>query len=115
MLLKEKWLTETSSLNFLHYVLNFKERLYNAYKLAQENLKSSQTKIKRWYDKDARNRVSKSSDKVLTFLPIPGHRLQARYFGPYEIESKPGDVNYVVKTPGRRKEKTSLSHYSVTC
>ena len=104
-LLKEKWLTETSSLNLLDYVSNFKERLYNACKLAQENLKSSQTKMKRWYDKDARNRVFKPGDKVLVFLPIPGHPLQARYFGPYEIESKLSDVNYVVKTPGRRKEK----------
>jgi hypothetical protein len=37
-------------------------------------------------------------------LLIPGHPLQARY-GPYEIESKLSDVNYVVKTPGRHKEK----------
>ena len=62
-------------------------------------------KMKTWYDKDARNRVFKPGDKVLVFLPIPGHPLQARYFGPYEIESKISDVNYVVKTPGRRKEK----------
>jgi transposase InsO family protein len=33
-LLKEKWLTETSSLNRLDYVSNFKKRLYNACKLA---------------------------------------------------------------------------------
>jgi hypothetical protein len=104
-LLKEKWLTETSSFNLLDYVYNFKERLYNACKLAQENLTSSQTKMKLWYDKDARNRVFKPGDKVLVFLPIPGHPLQARYFASYEIESKLSDVNYVVKTPGRRKEK----------
>ena len=55
--------------------------------------------MKSWYDKDARNRVFKPGDKVLVFLPIPGHPLQARYFGPYELS----DVNYVVKTPGRRK------------
>ena len=104
-LLREKWLTETSDLNLLDYVSTFKERLYNACKLAQENLKTSQMKMKTWYDKDARNRVFKPGDKVLVFLPIPGHPLQARYFGPYEIESKISDVNYVVKTPGRRKEK----------
>jgi hypothetical protein len=104
-LLKEKWLTEASSLNLFDYVSSFKERLYNACKLAQENLKCSQTKMKRWYDKDARNRVFKPGDKVLVFLPIAGHPLQARYFGPYEIESKVSDVNYVVKISGRRKEK----------
>ncbi|KAK3098851.1 hypothetical protein FSP39_023736 [Pinctada imbricata] len=36
-LLKEKWLTETSDLNLLDYVSNFKEKLYNACKLFQEN------------------------------------------------------------------------------
>jgi hypothetical protein len=98
-------MAETSYLNLLDYVSDFKERLYNACKLAQENFKSSQTKMKRWYDKDARNRVSKPGDKVLVFLPIPGHPLQAKYFGPYEIGSELSDVNYVVKTLGRRAEK----------
>jgi hypothetical protein len=36
---------------------------------------------------------------VLVFLPIPGHLLQARYYGPYEIKTKHTDANYVVKTP----------------
>ena len=62
-------------------------------------------KMKTWYDKDARNRVFKPGDKVPVFLPIPGHPLQARYFGPYEIESKISDVNYLFKIPGRRREK----------
>lgn len=61
-----------------------------------------------WYDKEAKNRVFKEGDKVLVFLPIPGHPLQTRYYGSYEIESVISDVNIVVKTPGRRKE--GLSH-----
>lgn len=71
-LLKEKWLTETSDLNLLDYVSDFKEKLYTACKLAQENLKkNSQLKMKVWYDKNARNRNFKPGDKVLVFLPIP--------------------------------------------
>lgn len=31
-LLKEKWLTETSDLNLLDYVSDFKEHIYNAFK-----------------------------------------------------------------------------------
>ena len=42
-------------------------------------------------------------DKVLVLFPIPGHPLQARYHGPYTIESKVGKVYYIVKTLGRRK------------
>lgn len=61
--------------------------------------------MKMWYDKDNRNRVFEPSDTILVFLPIPGHPLQARQYGPCEIESKIVDVNYVVKTPGQRKEK----------
>lgn len=84
-LLKEKWMIETgtSDLNLLEYVSDFKETLYTACKLAQENLKNS------------RNRNFKPGDKILVFLSIPVHSLQARYCGPYEIESKISDVNYV--------------------
>lgn len=38
-LLKENWLTDTSDLDLLDYVSDFKEKLYTACKLAQENLK----------------------------------------------------------------------------
>jgi hypothetical protein len=61
--------------------------------------------MKLWFDKDARKRGFKPGDKVLVFLLIPGRPLHARYFGPYGIESNLSDVNYVVTTPGRRKEK----------
>ena len=65
--------------------------------------------MKTWYDKSARNRVFNPGDKVLVFLPIPGNPLQARYFGPCEVESKVSELDYVVKTPGRKKQ-TQLCH-----
>ena len=42
---------------------------------------------------------------MLLFLPVPGQPLQARYYGPYEIKSKINDLNYIVETPGRRKNR----------
>ena len=42
---------------------------------------------------------------MLLFLPVPGHPLQARYYGPDEIKSKVNDLNYIVETPGRRKSR----------
>ena len=48
-------------------------------------------------------------DKVLALLPIPGRPLQARYFGPYTVEKKASDLNYVITTPDRCKQK-QLSH-----
>lgn len=65
--------------------------------------------MKVWYDKNARNRNFETEDKVPVVLPIPGHPLQARYDGPYEIESKISDLNYVVSTPDRSKQK-NVSH-----
>ena len=38
-------------------------------------------------------------------LPIPGHTLQARYCGPYIIEEKVNEVDYVVKTSERQKQR----------
>ena len=44
-------------------------------------------------------------DRVLALLPIPGKPLQARYYGPYTVDKKISDVNYIVNTPGRHKQK----------
>ena len=51
-------------------------------------------------------------DQVLVLLPIPGHPLQAKYSGPYTIEKKINDVDYVVGTPDKRKEK-QLCHINM--
>ena len=51
-------------------------------------------------------------DRVLAFLPIPGKPLQARYYGPYTVDKKISDVNDIVNTPGRRKQK-QLCHVNM--
>ena len=104
-LMKEKWLTETSELNLLDYVSNFKERILGAVKLAQENMTQSQTRMKNRFDQKAKVRSFKPGDKVLVFLPIPYQPFQAKYFGPYEVEEKINDLNYVIKTTGHQKER----------
>ena len=85
--------------------LILRRKIFNAVKIAKENMIESQTTMKKNYDKNSKLRTFKPGDKVLVFLPIPNQPLQARYFGPYEIESKIKDLNYVVNTPGRRKER----------
>ena len=55
--------------------------------------------MKQWY-KDARIREFKP-----VLLPVPGHLLKAKYFGPYVIESRLNDLNYIVKTPTRNKKR----------
>ena len=64
------------------------------------------------YDENALDRNFEPGDKVLALLTIPGKPLQARYYGPYTVDKKLSDVNYIVKTPGRRKQK-QLCHVNM--
>ena len=105
-LLKEKFLSnDETPLNLLQYVSDFRNRLSRACEVARSNLKTSQGKMKARYDNHDIDRKFKPGDKVLALLPIPGRPLQARYFGPYTIDKKTSDLNYIINTPGRRKNK----------
>ena len=81
---------------------DFKNRLSKACEAARSNLKSAQSKMKLRYDENAQDRNFEPGDKVLALLPIPGKPLQARYYGPYTVDKKLSDVNYIVNIPGRR-------------
>ena len=112
-LLKEKFLSDDdSSLNLLQYVSDFKNRLSKACDAARSNFKSAQSKMKIRYDENAKDRNFEPGEKVLALLPIPGRPLQARYYGPYTVDKKLSDVNYIVNTPGRRKQK-QLCHINM--
>ncbi|CAB4029730.1 Hypothetical predicted protein [Paramuricea clavata] len=68
--------------------------------------------MKNQYDKNCVSRTFQPGDKVLALLPVPGNTLQARYFGPYLVEKKENDLNYVIVTPDRRKNK-QLCHVNM--
>ena len=111
--MKEKFLSnDENSLNLLQYVSNLKDRLSKACESARTNLKSAQRKMKRWYDKNAKERKVMPEDRVLALLPIPGKPVQARYYGPYTVDKKISDVNYIINTPVRRKQK-QICHVSM--
>ena len=104
-LLKEKFLSnDETPLNLLQYVSDFRNRLSRACEVARSNLKTSQGKMKASYDNHVVDRKFKPGAKVLALLPIPGRPL-ARYFGPYTIDKKTSDLNFIINTPGRRKNK----------
>ena len=98
--LKESWLKE-ESLNLLDQVSNLRNRLTVVCELAQKKMKSSQTKMKMWYGKNAKQRHFSVGDEVLVLLPLQSHPLQARYFGPYSVAKKVNEVDYVINTPDR--------------
>ena len=45
-------------------------------------------------------------------MPIPSRTLQARYFGPYTEEKKSSDLNYIITTPNRHKQR-QLCHINM--
>ena len=112
-LLKEKVLSDDdNSFNLPQYVSSFNNIISKACEAALPNPKSAQSKMKLHYDESAEDRNFKSGDKVLALLPILGKPLKARYHGPYIVDKKKSDVNYIVNTSGRRKQK-QLCHINM--
>ena len=113
LLLKEKWLDEDpEKISVLKYVATFKDRLFRAGQIAKRNLQESQSKMKVWYDRKAKSRCFEPGNRVLVLFPVVGNPLQAKYSGPYKVVKKINDTNYLVKTPGRRKE-TQVCHINI--
>ncbi|KAL3979168.1 gamma-glutamyltranspeptidase / glutathione hydrolase / leukotriene-C4 hydrolase [Sarotherodon galilaeus] len=106
-LLKEKYLSDTaiSEQSVLDYVSCFKERLHKACEIAREALSASQEKMKMKFDKKSVQRKFEVGDKVLTLLPVPGSSLQAKFCGPYTVQEKLSDTDYVIGTPDRRRKR----------
>jgi len=113
LLCKEKMLGEMKGpQNLLQYVSDFKDRLYKACQVAREHLKQSQKDMKTWFDKKARSRSFRPGERVLVLWPGIGGTMQARYQGPYVVERKLSDTNYVIQTPDRRKPR-QLCHINM--
>ena len=105
-LLKEQWLEKSvSKSDLLTYVASFKDRLFRVGEFAKKNLKSSQARMKARYDSNTVHREFHPGDKVLAFLPVDGGSLCVKYHGPYVVLERKDDLNYVISTPDRRKNK----------
>ena len=113
--LKDQWFSDVKdspNIPITQYVSNLRERLATVRKLAISNLNKSQSKMKKQFDLKAKVRKFSPGDEVLLFLPIPGSPLKSKYSGPYVISQKLSDLNYIVKTPDRRKD-TQLVHVNL--
>ena len=110
---KEKLLSaDDSSLNILSYVSNFRHKLSEVCELAQNILRSVQSKMKERYDEYTQSRYFQRVDQVLALLPVPGKPLQARYFGRYIVKEKVCDLNHIVSIPDMRRN-TQVYHNSM--
>ena len=105
-LFKEKLLSHDDvSLNLLQYVSDFRTKLSKACEMAKSNLKLAHNSLKNRYDQNCVSHTFKPGDRVLALLPVPERPLQARYFGTYIVDKKMSDLNYVLQTPDRCKQK----------
>ncbi|XP_049912636.1 uncharacterized protein LOC126397732 [Epinephelus moara] len=113
-LLREQFLSETDSpsINVLDYVSKFRERLHKARDAARSALTETQAKMKKRFDKKSVRREFQVGEEVLALLPMSGAALQAKFCGPYVIEEKLGETDYVVRTPDRRR-KSRVCHVNM--
>ncbi len=63
-------------------------------------------------DKDAVFRSFEKGDQVLVLLPLPGCALQAKFSGPYVVDRKLSDTDYIIGTPDRQR-KTRVCHINM--
>lgn len=104
LLQKQLLSKETSAVNLLDYVSNFRERLHSACDIAKAHIVCVQSKMKSRFDKKSVKRSFQPGDQVLVLLPVPSSALHARFAGPYCIEKKLSETNYVISTPDRRRK-----------
>ncbi|XP_028835757.1 uncharacterized protein LOC114790140 isoform X1 [Denticeps clupeoides] len=113
-LLRETWVSEqpAPSTNVLDYISAFRERLHKACSAALASLSSTQRDMKTHYDKRTVSRSFEPGDQVLVLLPIVGSALQAKFVGPYVVDSKLSETDYVIRTTNR-KRKTRVCHINM--
>lgn len=113
-LLREKWLADKPGpeVNILDYVSSFRERLHHACELARTSLSEAQIKMKTRFDKKSVARTFQPGDRVLVLLPVVGSALQAKFSGPYVVDRKVSETDYVIQTPDRKK-KTRVCHLNM--
>ncbi|TWW54068.1 Retrovirus-related Pol polyprotein from transposon 412, partial [Takifugu flavidus] len=113
-LLKEQFLLPRGGegCSIPEYVLRLRERLQRACTLAKSSLASSQKKMKRRYDQKAVPPSFQPGDRVLILSPVPGSALSAKFSGPYVVEKKVNDTNFIIQTPDRRR-RNRLCHVNM--
>lgn len=95
----------TPNRSVLKYVSDFKSRLREACRIAQQRLEVTQGNMKGKYDQKAVKRELQEGDKVLVLLPVAGSSLSVRFAGPYTVKGRINDTNYILHTPDRRRKK----------
>jgi hypothetical protein len=97
-------------------VIEIRERALNVRSNAIDNIREKQQKDKTRYDTKHRRVEYLPGDQVKVFTPIKkvgkSEKLLLRYFGPFEILEKRGEVDYLVKMGCGRNARIDVVHVS---
>ena len=104
--IRESWIAgNRADESVVSHVLTIRERLEMMADIVKDNLETAQEIQKRWYDKNARERIFQQDDQVLVLLPTSSNNILAQWQGPYKIIKKVSKVNYKIDMHDRRKRK----------
>jgi len=100
-LIKQNWLNDDvvqnlKSTNVIDFVLNVREKIKLTLATANEIESNAKKKYKIHDDRKSQPDSLNVGDQVLLLLPLRGKPLHARYSGPYTVEARIGEVDYVV-------------------
>ena len=106
MILKQLWTEEVEDPEVktsYAYVFDLRERLEDTVKLAREELKKSQVRYQRYYNRKAKSRSFKVGSKVLLLLPTDKNKLLLQWKGPFVVESVVGVNDYGIRVGDKVK------------
>ena len=106
MILKQLWTEEVEDPEVktsYAYVFDLRERLEDTVKLAQEELKRSQVRYQRYYNRKAKSRSFKVGSKVLLLLQTDKNKLLLQWKGPFVVESVVGINDYGIRVGDKVK------------
>ena len=102
-ILKDLWTEEDQEEEVrttYQYVIELRERIEDTCNLAHEELRKSQEKQKKRYDKGARPVRLKVGDKALLLLPTESNKLLMQWKGPFKVVRKVHEHDYVLDVNG---------------
>src|SRR6218665_1365241 len=93
------------SQNVIDYILLLRDIIRSSLEIVNANEEIVKKRSKVWYDRNTKPVSYKEGNLVLVLLPLIGKPLQAKFFRPYVVEKRIGEVDYVVTTTDRRKSR----------
>ena len=105
-ILRELWSGEVDTpevRSTYQYILDLRDRLEDTCKMAQDTLRNSTERTRKYYNRKTSPRHIKVGDQVLLLLPTDRNKLLMQWKGPFPVLEKRGAVDYYIKMGGGNK------------